>query len=163
MITIERAKVEDVDLIKQASSETWLATYAAHLSRSTIEQVTTHWHDPLLLRAQIETSKDYFAVARDAGIIIGLITAVALNQDELPQKSAVLVEQRWMIPREPSPYARECESERRFKRWRSVLGAEVGRNDETPDEADERHRDGDEDSKGFRDFLCEGRFSSVAA
>ena len=83
MVTIERAKVEDVGLIKQALSETWLATYAAHLSRSTIEQVTTHWHDPSLLRSQIEMPKVYFAVARVAGTIIGLITAVALNQDEL--------------------------------------------------------------------------------
>ena len=83
MITIERAKVEDVDLIKQVLSETWLATYATHLSRSTIEQVTTHWHNPLSLRAQIEKSNDYFAVARDAGTIIGLITVAASNQGEL--------------------------------------------------------------------------------
>jgi hypothetical protein len=43
MITVERATVEDVDSIKPVLSETWLATYAAHLSSSTIEQVTTHW------------------------------------------------------------------------------------------------------------------------
>ena len=83
MITIERAKVEDVDLIKQALSETWLATYAAHLSRSTIEQVTTDWHAPLVLRSQIENSNVYFAVARDDATIVGLITVVALNQGEL--------------------------------------------------------------------------------
>lgn len=83
MFTIERAAVEDVDLIKQVLSETWVATYADHLSRSTIEQVTTHWHDPRLLRSQIEKPGDYFAVAKDDGAIIGLVTVVAVNRDEL--------------------------------------------------------------------------------
>ncbi len=83
MFTIERATVEDVDLVKQVLSETWVATYADHLSRSTIELVTTHWHEPSLLRSQIEKPGDYFAVAKDAGTIIGLITVVVSNRDEL--------------------------------------------------------------------------------
>ena len=83
MITIERAKAEEVDAIKQVLSETWVATYADHLSRATIEQVTTHWHDPNLLRSQIEKPGDYFAVAKEDGTIIGLITLMALNRDEL--------------------------------------------------------------------------------
>ena len=83
MFTIERATVEDVEPLKQVLSETWVATYADHLSRSTIEQVTTHWHDPGLLRSQIEKPGDYFAVAKDHGTIIGLITVVVLNRDEL--------------------------------------------------------------------------------
>ncbi len=83
MLTIERAKVEEVDLIKDVLSKTWVATYADHLSHSTIEQVTTHWHDPRLLRSQIEKPGDYFAVAKDDGTVIGLITLIALNRDEL--------------------------------------------------------------------------------
>lgn len=83
MFTIERAKVEEVDPIKQVLSETWVDTYADHLSRSTIEQVTTHWHDPGLLRSQIEKPGDYFAVAKDDQTIVGLITVVVLNRDEL--------------------------------------------------------------------------------
>jgi ribosomal protein S18 acetylase RimI-like enzyme len=83
MFTIERATVDDVEVIKQVLSETWLATYADHLSRATIEQVTTHWHDPRLLRSQIEKPGDYFAVAKDDGTIIGLITVVVVNHDEL--------------------------------------------------------------------------------
>ena len=83
MLTIERAKAEEVDAIKQVLSETWVATYADHLSRSTIEQVTTHWHDPKLLRSQIEKPGDHFAVAKEDGMIIGLITLIALNRDEL--------------------------------------------------------------------------------
>jgi GNAT superfamily N-acetyltransferase len=83
LFTIERAAVEDVDLVKQVLSETWVDTYAGHLSRSTIEQVTTRWHAPSVLRSQIEKPGDYFAVAKHAGTIIGLITVVALNRDEL--------------------------------------------------------------------------------
>ena len=83
MFTIERAKVEEVDPIKQVLSETWVATYGDHLSRSTIEHVTTYWHDPGLLRSQIEKPGDYFAVAKDDGKIIGLINIVVLSRDEL--------------------------------------------------------------------------------
>lgn len=100
MVAVERARVEDVDLIKEVLSETWLATYAANLSRSTIEQVTTHWHDPLLLRSQIENPRYYSAVAWDAGTIIGLVTGVALSLRDLhisrlyvlpPSREGVLV------------------------------------------------------------------------
>jgi ribosomal protein S18 acetylase RimI-like enzyme len=83
MFSIERATVEEVGQIKKVLSETWVATYADHLSRSTIEQVTTLWHDPDLLRSQIEKPGDYFAVAKDGDTIIGLITVVALPADEL--------------------------------------------------------------------------------
>lgn len=83
MFTIERATVQDVDVIKQVLSETWLATYADYLSQSTIEQVTTQWHAPSILRAQIEKPGDYFAVAKHDATIIGLITVVASNRDEL--------------------------------------------------------------------------------
>lgn len=83
MFTIERAKVEEVDPIKQVLSETWVATYGDHLSPSTIKQVTTHWHDPGLLRSQIEKPGDYFAVAKDDGKIIGLVNVVVLSRDEL--------------------------------------------------------------------------------
>ena len=83
MVAIERATVVDVARLKQVLSETWIATYADHLSRSTIEQVTTQWHAPGVLRAQLEKPGDYFAVARDDGAIIGLVTVVALNRDEL--------------------------------------------------------------------------------
>jgi ribosomal protein S18 acetylase RimI-like enzyme len=84
MFIIERATVEEVDPIKQVLSETWAATYGDHLSRSTIEQVTKHWHDPGLLLSQIQRPGDFFAVAKDHdGRIIGLITLVALADGEL--------------------------------------------------------------------------------
>jgi ribosomal protein S18 acetylase RimI-like enzyme len=83
MIAVERAKTEDVDSIKRVLSETWMDTYAGHLSRSTIEHVTTNWHDPNLLRSQIENPAGYFAVAKDDGRVIGLVTVVAVGQNEL--------------------------------------------------------------------------------
>lgn len=83
MLTIARARAEEVDAIKQVLSDTWIATYADHLSRSTIEQITLHWHDPKLLRSQIENPNNYFGVAKGDGTIIGLITVVTLKRDEL--------------------------------------------------------------------------------
>jgi ribosomal protein S18 acetylase RimI-like enzyme len=83
VLTIERAQIEDVDRIKQVLSDTWVATYASHLSPSTIEQVTTLWHDPKLLRSQIEKPGAFFAVAKDEGEIIGLITVFPVTDAEL--------------------------------------------------------------------------------
>ena len=83
MITVERAKSEDVDSIKRVLSETWMDTYADHLPRSTIEYVTTNWHDPNMLRSQIENPGDYFAVAKDEGNVTGLVTVVSVGQNEL--------------------------------------------------------------------------------
>jgi ribosomal protein S18 acetylase RimI-like enzyme len=80
---IERAKPQDVDLIKQVLSETWIDTYAPYVSRSTIDHVTTHWHDPQLLRMQIEKAGDYFAVAREGAEIVGLITVIVVTPEEL--------------------------------------------------------------------------------
>lgn len=83
MIAVERAKSEDVDSIKRVLSETWIDTYANYLSRSTIEYVTTNWHDPNLLRSQIENPGGCFAVAKDDGRVIGLVTVVSVGQNEL--------------------------------------------------------------------------------
>ncbi len=83
MLSIERAKTEEVDAIKEVLTETWLATYADHLSRATIDQVTTHWHDPRVLRSQMEKPGHYFGVAKDDGAIVGLVTVVAVSQAEL--------------------------------------------------------------------------------
>ena len=83
MFVIERARAADVDSIQQVLSETWIDTYGAHLSRSTIEQVTTNWHDPTLLRSQIEKHGNYFAVAREYAKIVGLITVTGVTSGEL--------------------------------------------------------------------------------
>lgn len=82
-IAIERAKVEDVDSIRHVLRETWIDTYSRYLSRSTIDHVTTVWHDPHLLRSQIQKPGDYFAVAKDGAEIVGLITVIVAGAQEL--------------------------------------------------------------------------------
>ena len=83
MLTIARATEHDVDAIKQVLSTTWVDTYASYLSPSTIEQVTTEWHTPELLRSQIERDTIYFAVARLHDEIVGLVTVEEMNPLEL--------------------------------------------------------------------------------
>ncbi|HEX7070687.1 MAG TPA: GNAT family N-acetyltransferase [Rhodothermales bacterium] len=83
MLTLDRAVAADADEIKQVLSETWVATYAANLSPETIALVTTQWHDPELLRDQIEKPGDYFAVAKEEGRIVALISVAATSPEEL--------------------------------------------------------------------------------
>jgi ribosomal protein S18 acetylase RimI-like enzyme len=83
MFTIARATENDVDAIKKVLSTTWVDTYASYLSPSTIEQVTTEWHAPNLLRSQIERDTNYFAVAWLDGEIVGLVTVVERNPLDL--------------------------------------------------------------------------------
>ena len=83
MFTIARATENDVDAIKEVLSATWVDTYASYLSPSTIEQVTAEWHAPELLRSQIESATDYFAVARLDGELVGLVTVVARGPSDL--------------------------------------------------------------------------------
>ena len=83
MFTIARATGNDVDAIKKVLSATWIDTYASYLSPSTIEQVTTEWHAPDLLRSQIDSGTNYFAVAWLDGEIVGLVTVVERNPLDL--------------------------------------------------------------------------------
>jgi ribosomal protein S18 acetylase RimI-like enzyme len=83
MLTIARATEHDVDAIKEVLSATWVDTYASYLSPSTIAQVTTDWHAPALLRAQIESDTLYFAVARLDGEVVGLITVAETSPVEV--------------------------------------------------------------------------------
>ena len=76
MFTIARATENDIDAIQEVLRATWMDTYASYLAPATIEQVTTAWHAPELLRSQIESDTDYFAVARLDGEIVGLVTVV---------------------------------------------------------------------------------------
>ena len=83
MFTIARATENDVDAIKKVLSATWIDTYASYLSPSTIEQVTTEWHAPELLRSQIARDTGYFAVAWLGDEIVGLITVAEKSPLEL--------------------------------------------------------------------------------
>jgi ribosomal protein S18 acetylase RimI-like enzyme len=75
MVSIERANLEDVPEIKQVLSETWRATYGSFLSQATINTVTSVWHSPDQLAAEIQNPRIFFGVAKtDDGAIIGLTT-----------------------------------------------------------------------------------------
>ena len=84
MVVIEPAEAIDVPEIKQVLSQTWLDTYGHFLSRSTIQTVTTVWHAPELLAAQIKNPDILFRLAKDeTGAIVGLITAHQNDQGSL--------------------------------------------------------------------------------
>ena len=76
MIAVKKAKVDEVQKIKQVLSETWIDTYGSFLSQETIQTVTTVWHNPQLLASEIQNPKVFFSVAKDQNnTILGLLTA----------------------------------------------------------------------------------------
>ena len=82
MVSIERANIENVPEIKQVLSETWRATYSLFLSQATINTVTSVWHSPDQLAAEIQNPRIFFGVARtDHGAIIGLTTMGQLTDE----------------------------------------------------------------------------------
>lgn len=82
MVTVQRARVEEVPEIKQVLTETWVDTYGTFLSQDTIQKVTTVWHDPQLLASQVEDPEVFFGVAKDEGnTILGLVTVRRLGDD----------------------------------------------------------------------------------
>ena len=70
------ANVEEVQEIKQVLSETWIDTYSSFLPLEVIYKITTLWHSPEGLAAEIEDERVCFSVAKDEhGAILGLVTA----------------------------------------------------------------------------------------
>ena len=98
MISIERANAEDVPEIKQVLSETWRATYSSFLSQATINMVTSVWHSPEQLAAEIQNPRIFFSVARtNDGAIIGLTTVRQITDD------TVVLSRLYILP----PYQRQ--------------------------------------------------------
>ena len=76
MIAIQPAKVDEVREIKQVLSRTWTDTYGPFLPAEVIQKVTSLWHSPETLAAEIENDRVFFHVAKDdQGAIVGLLTA----------------------------------------------------------------------------------------
>lgn len=76
MLRIERARLADVGAIQQVLRETWLDTYSPYLAQSTLDQVSSVWHDTERLAARITDLSIFFAVARTgARDICGLVAA----------------------------------------------------------------------------------------
>lgn len=70
------ANVEEVKEIKQVLSETWIHTYSLFLPGDVIHKITSLWHSPEGLAAEIEDERVCFSVAKDEhGAILGLVTA----------------------------------------------------------------------------------------
>jgi ribosomal protein S18 acetylase RimI-like enzyme len=67
--------VQDVLAIKELLRETWHDTYGSLLPKPAIESITSQWHAPELLAEQIQNPEIYFAVAREGGVVVGVITA----------------------------------------------------------------------------------------
>ena len=84
MVSIERANIEDVQEIKRVLSETWIATYSPFLSQATIDTVTSVWHSPNQLAAEIQNPKIFFGIAKIAdGAIVGLTTMGQRTEDTI--------------------------------------------------------------------------------
>ena len=82
LITVQPAEVDEVQEIKQVLSETWIDTYGPFLSVEVIQKVTTLWHSPETLAAEIENERVFFHVAKDQqGSIVGLLTAGRPSDD----------------------------------------------------------------------------------
>lgn len=82
VITVQPAKVDDIQQIKRVLSETWIDTYHTFLPLEVIHKITELWHKAETLAAEIETESVYFALARDeSNDILGLLSA-ARRDDE---------------------------------------------------------------------------------
>lgn len=75
MVEIERAALQDALTIKEILRETWHDTYASLLPKTAIETITSQWHAPELPTEQLQNPEIYFAIARDGGVVVGVITA----------------------------------------------------------------------------------------
>ena len=81
-MNIQPAEADEVRAIKKVLSETWIDTYGPFLPAEVIQKVTTLWHNPETLAAEIENPRVFFHVAKDQqGSIVGLLTAGRPSDD----------------------------------------------------------------------------------
>jgi ribosomal protein S18 acetylase RimI-like enzyme len=93
MITIERAKISDVDEIKGVLRNTWVATYADSLSHDTVERITSDWHSKEALSFQMQNPSIHFFIARSVDTdILGLAT---VREDS---KDAIYMSRLYVLP-----------------------------------------------------------------
>jgi ribosomal protein S18 acetylase RimI-like enzyme len=76
VITICRAQIDDIRGIKAVLAATWTDTYSSLLSESSIASVSTEWHSPSVLAAEIHRTSTFTGVAKSVSSeIVGMITA----------------------------------------------------------------------------------------
>ena len=76
MVDIRRAEREDIPGIKAVLAVTWRDTYSTFLSEASIAKVTSEWHSPRVLEAEIARPSTYIGVATSArNGIVAMISA----------------------------------------------------------------------------------------
>ncbi|PKL39720.1 MAG: GNAT family N-acetyltransferase [Spirochaetae bacterium HGW-Spirochaetae-1] len=84
MITIREVTENDLPDVEQLLSYTWADTYASFLSDKIIHKVTELWHNPQLLRKQIQNPHVHFLIAvNEDGTFVGLSTAVINDEKNI--------------------------------------------------------------------------------
>ena len=71
---IEKAKLSEINQIKELLSKTWKATYSQYYSEEVINKITDNWHSIELLSKQATDQDVYFATAKIDSKIVGIIT-----------------------------------------------------------------------------------------
>jgi ribosomal protein S18 acetylase RimI-like enzyme len=80
MMIVEPATIEEIPAIKKVLSETWTATYGGFLSADAVKTVTSIWHAPERLAAQVRSPEVFLGVVRaEHGQIAGMITVRQLD------------------------------------------------------------------------------------
>ena len=93
MITVQQAHVDEVRQIKQVLSETWIDTYSSFLPVEVIHKITSVWHSPATLAAEIENERVFFNVVKnEQGEIVGLVTAGR------PSEEVVYIARLYVLP-----------------------------------------------------------------
>ena len=83
MITLHKAKIEEILEIKKLLHETWTTAYSNIYSPEAIEMVTSEWHSPELLTKQVQDSSSFFEVAKDGNKIVGMCNASLTHEGKV--------------------------------------------------------------------------------
>lgn len=81
MLNITKVKLEEIIGVKNLLSFTWRDTYGKHYSQEAIKKITSNRHDLKLLTQQANDPDIYFAVAKENGKIVGLITVRKMGEN----------------------------------------------------------------------------------
>jgi len=93
MVTVHKARVDDVLQIKKLLYETWTATYSGIYSLEAIKTVTSQWHSISLLTKQIQDPTSFFYIAKDIDKIVGMCNAT-INHE----KNTINIQRLHVLP-----------------------------------------------------------------
>jgi len=75
MVSIRRARAGDIAGITFVLAKTWRDTYSAFLPEASIAKITSEWHPPEIIEAELDCPSTFAGVATVASGIVGMITA----------------------------------------------------------------------------------------